>query len=872
MATVYVAHDAAEATVAVKVLSRDAAGDATQVAQFEAEARLLHRFDSPNTVRFIESGTTADQAPYYVMEFLHGVTLDQLALNQGGRMNVDEALVIADAALGAFEHFHELGVVHRDIKPANIVVTRLGEVKVIDFGAARVEGEPDPALTRNTRLGTPAYMSPEQALNAAAGVDPRSDIFSLGATLFRVLSGRKFRDVDSSDEAFVLAATTPPVSLARAAPDMPLSVIRLVDRSVAWNPADRYQDAASMREAIREILRAGATARESTTSDAQSRHKQMLQSLGRIVAREEGSLDPDAQKEKLREIKEFFRHCSSVFGCAKQYDWKHDQTVDRRRKAFAALEQSLARYTEGLAWTLRPYSFDYLDETVWEPTSGTDDIPYNLFSSGFRIVRVLPGLTFEEFESFLELMQTDPVKALPPEDDLSTVFIERRYKHVEAELVTSFDVSLLQDHLDVQDELAQLRKEIEGQLDADFAERADVAGMLAAVGDGGLKETDAVALDFQKSAAEQLAAPPDTTFSGPVAAEMHQRLVGEASAWDDRTYAVLARAFRDAVGRGDRALLADPLRELVGEYIEAANGAALARLVLDGGLELDDPDSRSEWFRCLLDRTSLPPFLREVTAREYSTADALAPLVEVLDAMPGTVFQPLFQAYLATFGEPVAAHIRAYLSRHLNHNEKFVGEALATAAAELAQDLILLLCEKPGPGANAALQKAARNRSLKIRLRALSQTIADPNEATLTELNNLLRCDDAEVRTHAIALVRDRRQSVAAPKLLAILREPEVHSRALLERQQLLATVFEIAPGEAEILCREMVQTHGFLPDARLEPSRKLAAEMLGTYAQSEEALAALASASSFWWWNSAELKESARAAIQAIQSRRGGA
>lgn len=207
--------------------------------------------------QILESGLTADGIAYLAMEVLDGETAwDRLA--RMGSMPVGQVLWLAHQVLDVLVVAHAYGVIHRDLKPENIHLGTDGCLKVIDFGIARVLEElPDgtgvlPEKTRTktgTAMGSCQYMAPEQAIGHVREIDGRTDLFSLGATMFHLISGRGIRG-DLIDASLLIAAATEPAPLlVTGAP----AVDAVVNRSLAFEKAQRYPDALTMRGDIQAL-------------------------------------------------------------------------------------------------------------------------------------------------------------------------------------------------------------------------------------------------------------------------------------------------------------------------------------------------------------------------------------------------------------------------------------------------------------------------------------------------------------------------------------------------------------------------------------------------------------------------------------------
>jgi serine/threonine-protein kinase len=240
--------------VAVKVLSPQYAGDANFVTRFRREAQSAARLNHPNLVSVYDTGTD-DGIHFIVMEYVDAKTLaDYLA--GGGRIMPERAIEIAQAVCDALSMAHAHGIIHRDIKPANIMITSRGDVKVTDFGIARVISGADTLAQTAAVLGTASYLSPEQAQSQP--VDQRSDIYSLGVMLYEMVTGRPPFSGDSPvmvASKHVLEQPTPPSKLNR---DVAPGLEAVIMKALSKNPDNRYQDADEMRADL-ERARLGQT-------------------------------------------------------------------------------------------------------------------------------------------------------------------------------------------------------------------------------------------------------------------------------------------------------------------------------------------------------------------------------------------------------------------------------------------------------------------------------------------------------------------------------------------------------------------------------------------------------------------------------------
>lgn len=249
MSAVYAATHRTGHKVAIKVLHAALAPIAEVRARFRQEPYLANRVTHEGITRVLDDDVAEDGVPFVVMELLDGETLDELARRSGGRLPTEESLWIADRLLDILVASHAVGVLHRDVKPQNVVVTRGGAIKLLDFGIARFSGGSSTMTQIGGVIGSPAFMPPEQARGQWDGVDERSDIWAVGATMFTLLTGH-FVHEGATAMDLLAAAMRPARSIASLAPALPSLVVQVIDRALAFDPSIRWPSAAAMQAAL----------------------------------------------------------------------------------------------------------------------------------------------------------------------------------------------------------------------------------------------------------------------------------------------------------------------------------------------------------------------------------------------------------------------------------------------------------------------------------------------------------------------------------------------------------------------------------------------------------------------------------------------
>jgi serine/threonine-protein kinase len=248
MATIYKGYDIKDNhTVALKIPHMQYESDVGFFSRFEREAAIGRILDHPNILKFYEPDAKQSR-PYIVMEFLEGKTLAQL-LNDVKPFPIDDALQIAARIAGALAHMHEKGVVHRDLKPQNVMICKDGSLRIMDFGIARATDMRRLTFVGFTpAMGTPDYMAPEQVKGRRG--DNRTDIYSLGAMLYEMVTGALPFEADNPFMVMNARVTGDPKAPREVNPAVPPEVEELILHAMERDPGKRFQSAKEMKEQL----------------------------------------------------------------------------------------------------------------------------------------------------------------------------------------------------------------------------------------------------------------------------------------------------------------------------------------------------------------------------------------------------------------------------------------------------------------------------------------------------------------------------------------------------------------------------------------------------------------------------------------------
>jgi eukaryotic-like serine/threonine-protein kinase len=251
MGTVFLCeHKFMRRRVAVKVLPTAKAADEASLARFYREARAVAAVDHPNIVHAYDIDQD-EKLHFLVMEYVDGASLQEI-VKKSGPISVDRACQYISYAAQALDHANKAGLIHRDIKPGNVLVDRTGVVKILDMGLARFFNDDEDMLTRKydeNVLGTADYLAPEQADDSHT-VDVRADIYSLGGTFYFLLTGRTPFGEGSVPQKLMWHRTRQPKPINSCRNDVPAEIQAIVDKMMAKEPAQRYQEPADISNAL----------------------------------------------------------------------------------------------------------------------------------------------------------------------------------------------------------------------------------------------------------------------------------------------------------------------------------------------------------------------------------------------------------------------------------------------------------------------------------------------------------------------------------------------------------------------------------------------------------------------------------------------
>ncbi|WP_437598596.1 protein kinase [Sorangium sp. So ce590] len=924
MGAVFAATHRRGSRAAVKVLHIEFARNAELRDRFLREGKIANRVDHPARVAVVEDDLSDRGEPFLVMELLTGTTLQRLASGHGGTLPVAQVLPVFDVVLDLLEKCHSIGIVHRDIKPANIFVTSAGHVKVLDFGIARMRDPERQATRAGLTFGTPAFMSPEQAMGVS-GIDGRSDLWSVGASLFTLLSGKRLNRGRSESESYFLAATQTAPSIATEVADLPVEIVAFVDKALAFERGSRFQSAAAMRAELRRLSAANAAGQLTPSREKKA---------PRVLVRGNDAIDEEQEPPSTAVVEQtcqrlvgVWKQLALVLSNIRQYGWNHPHVNKGIHFAFDEITRTLSQNPLGVRWEVTPSAFTSGGQPIWQPDRPPfDRIPYQLFADGVRRIQIKAGITEAELRDFAAILLRDQSFGIGEDDDAVTALWDRRFEHIAYMAIDQF----AEGDVDLEDFEEQCREmavgaralaQIESLWDeSSLAGRALQRNVEAALAETGAAAS-ALAVDplTRSTLGAQIALPSEqwterymeAFVDGYVDAVRHgdaDRMTGALTAWTAdqivlhsyelafEVQTMLRRAFStrlEGVQRGGAGAASSRRRPALPQLSPRAIDRALAqamfpvealKAILDdlATTPPEEPAATGAAAATVAAQpgagrgAAQPGAGRSVAPLDPAIVEGLAHALDALD--DGSLFSAACQCHGAMQSERLREVLFAYMRRWAPGREAELGDLVSRAPAPLALTLIQLLAQLKTLEALAALEAGFASPHVEVRIGALaelpdaagSEGATGPGSAAervREELQKLLDDPAPPVRREALRLIGKLGVLAAGPTLVRRIVAPSFHDLPGSERRQWLETVAQLNPARSEKLAIELLEKRQLIPSEAIEQTRELAAHFL-CQARSYEALRAVKEATKPRWWNTPPVRDAAARAAVAIAAR----
>lgn len=905
MAAVYMATHRNGSVAAIKILHPEVSRNEEVRSRFLREAYIANKVGHEGTVKVLDDDTDEHGAPYLVMELLQGAPLDAKAEQAGGRLPVAETLDILDQTLAVLEAAHAQKIIHRDLKPENLFMTGKGQLKVLDFGIARLREDNARATQTGMVMGTPSFMAPEQAMGRWSDVDGRTDLYALGATAFTLLTGLPVHEAETAGEMLVAAATRPARSLARVLNNAPFPLVALVDKALAYERDNRFPDARSFRAELQNV-RAAIAGEELSVDEvapekqlmAATVHKAQLTAYDDAPAYIEDDEDDDAldyydpasnTDEEVASLIEFFLALERALKATTQYGEEHPETKRRFDDAFRELASGLMRCEQALAWNLTPYGFTSGERSIWEPEVPWNRIPYQLFSDGVRAMGFIPGVDELEFDRFVHLLRLDPLEDFAPEDDMVTKLWDAGFDHIFHQAVDSFAEGnqderaryeadrqgvlgdAKADHRQGLNEAWNERRTHQGSATSapaqqhaiiDFMARGERVDQASAARAANLNIADDSALESEAQSAMLL----DESTRALLAA----RLDTDIAAASERFVVAAAQAYIASARTGRAEMVGAPLRRAIDTLGRGAPHKAV-EMILDlrnaidvRGQELETQKLRAALTADVLSAKTFKDILLGSNDLDGEARDGyLAGMEQILDCIGGQHFTAALEFLPDADPGPVRDMLMSFIEQVGHGHEKKIAAIFEVADVELGLALVRILLKLDTPEAKDAITEATKSPHPLVRIEALGHVEGASGGRVRAEMKKLLEDPDHEVRLAALRAMDSHRIMAAGPSLVIRIQDRDFNKLPVDERRMSLQALATLRPDRCEGICRDLLAESKLLRPEALEQTREIAARFLGEVATGKEAFYLLDEISrSKPWQNSQRIRDAATAAL----------
>jgi len=928
MASVYGASHRNGQRAALKILHADFARDKVICERFLREAYVSNKIGHPATVQVLDDDRTEDDSPFLVMELLEGNTVRDLWKKAGRRMPIPEALKICDDILDCLVACHAIGVIHRDLKPANVFVTNAGVTKVLDFGVAQMRSATSERTATGTALGTPAYMSPEQAMGLVDQLDGRTDLFSIGAMIHALVTGQRINNGRTENEALIMAATTPVPSVARVAPDLPIELIGLIDKSLAWDRRNRYADAREMQSAVRDVVKAvtqGGELEEPADAPAAPAKPAAAPRVAKrkdieipFVEGEQPGVEPVVAAPAAYVSQQAQARGVPAAGAAAGASAHQAVPVARKipptqapyapvapvapvAEVPAAPEndpradalRDLFKRVDRLLPSVRQFGWDHpaTDRTLRQTFDGFADAlskdadvidftirPYSMLQRGQTVWE--PGPPFDSipynlFACGMRSMRLD--RGLTVEElreVFSLMLIDpARDLPPEDDLAAAFwERGLPHVKYEVVDAFAEggAAEREAFYLESDELERL---ASTASSADVDRIEARAMVVSTDKSALGSGRAPSPFSLEPEDRGAFIDRLSLDAAAWSDRYVDALTDGYIDAAVNRDAPLVLASLRRSSADLVVAGRLAIVIQLHDAIVVRLGDrvhgqnhARLASAMSNALFGAETLDLILKSL----HANPTPLPVFEPILDAINPVELPRVLAAFRSEPPRPVQAALLRFIARTMRGQEPQVAAAAIGLSSDAVHALFTVLIRSNGPEGRQALQLIAANTEdivVKVEAKALAE-----GEAATNELASMCEHAVAANRLAALRALCRYRMKNAWAAVARMPKQPDFNDRGQDERTETFRALILLSPERGEPIALDMARKGGVFVSEGREATRIAAIDVLGELSRSGNMVTALREIAQSRWGTAEETRAAATEAANRIQQRIGGA
>jgi serine/threonine-protein kinase len=837
------ARDANENLGVLRVMHPEVAKNQKMRADFVREDYIDSTLSHEALIRVIDSGSDATGSPYLVREVVQGETVQSWLEKNGGFLPIPQALTVVEQVLRLLDLAHRNQIVHGHLAPANLYRTKDGAIKVMNFGSLPKGG---------------AFMAPEQTPDAQQAVGVKTDIWSAGALLMHLLTGRSPYRGDR-DPAISTRGVPGIRSLSDVLAGAPAPLVEMLDQALSANQEERFNR-------IGDFLRVFADVREGVQemdlSEVVPRTAQINHS-----GNSDGVLDFDSSGYSnltISNLKDIFAQLDQCRSVRRQYGLEHSETQTKFQRAYKAGAYALDEHDGPIFWTVTPYSIQAADQSIWEPGPPNDSICYALYAKGVRAMGFTQGLKEAEFVDWLKLMTLDPFKDLAFDDDLVTYLWDADFGETVFQLIPvdgGLSIDAWSQHKAfTKGFVSKIRRPVRsGIVEAwqgwQAARRTGAPGTrkkaqvvwaaLNGVTDG--PGYTAAAEDVEKAwnaggklALSQIALAPAERRTLTTAFE------SESIELDGPFAAMSAEGFVQAPNGKIREVIVDGLRNAVEDLCEESADLGL-ELILHLVERLPEEETGSE---SSLQHELLDAVLTEENARrifEYLLELRLAErdiyferLVRFTSMLPANMAPTVIQIIYA-ISETALRHVLLdFLKEHGSGHEEGMSGLFTILNETEGLALANLLTDFGSEKAKEAVGKGVASPYPLVRVQALENMDETSGTQVREELRTLLEDENETVRLTALDAINKYKIKAAGPYLVLRIRQPDFFDYSEEERKKSLETLAVLRPDRAERICVEILLDTAQVRSTSLDETRVHATRILVDVAHSKFAFDAL--------------------------------